>query len=289
MCLFKEQLMKAMQIINALSLTSHAHHWLAHTRAPRILHIFDRTCNLINEHWEVLSIVTPQIGNGPFNLVLGGNVCFSEHLSLPSGVSISPNNLMLGDLIIQNADAKFWNPSPHWEELHIKRDDIVNQLIKLHSNKYPSVPITDYQPLREASNLFIALAREDILTAVKITSQLAGLGIGLTPSGDDLIMGAIYAMWIIHPPTVARVLIQEIAHTAAPLTTSLSASWLRSAGRGEAGGVWHEFFDALISTDSIRIQETMKSILDIGETSGADALSGFFGTILAWAALSPDF
>jgi hypothetical protein len=44
----------------------------------------------------------------------------------------------------------------------------------------------------------------------------------------------------------------------------------------------HEFFDALICTDTLRIQKSVDKILAVGETSGADALAGFFGTIMCW-------
>jgi hypothetical protein len=132
------------------------------------------------------------------------------------------------------------------------------------------------------SNLSSALANADVPDAKEITSKLAGLGPGLTPSGDDYIMGALYAAWIIHPFTVARVLAHETANTAAPLTTSLSAAWIRSAGKGDAGILWHDFFDALVSTSTPRMQETMKKILAVGETSGADALAGFAGVFASW-------
>ena len=59
-----------MQFINVLSVAPDVNNWLANSRLPRILYVFDRACNLINEPREVLSIVTPQIGNGPFNLVM---------------------------------------------------------------------------------------------------------------------------------------------------------------------------------------------------------------------------
>jgi hypothetical protein len=45
--------------------------------------------------------------------------------------------------------------------------------------------------------------------------------------------------------------------------------------RGEAGILWHEFFAALASNDFYRTQDTMKSILAVGEISGANALAGF--------------
>jgi hypothetical protein len=266
-----------MLFVNAISLSPDVKDWLANSRHPRVLHVFERACNLINEHRELISIVTPQIGNGPFNLVVKDNISFSDTLNLESPISISPAQLILGDLTIDTVDAKLWNPRPGWESLHSRRDNIFDQLTLLPmSNYYPLLP----QSL--VSTLSSALVNADISSALKVTSQLAGLGMGLTPSGDDLIMGAIYAAWIIHPFEIASTLVQEVADTAAPLTTSLSAAWLTSAGKGEVGILWHKFFDALISKDRMRIEETMENILAVGETSGADALAGFTGVFVSW-------
>jgi hypothetical protein len=266
-----------MQSINALSLTPGAKDWLANTHYPRILHIFDCACNLINERGEVLSIVTQQIGNGPFHLVVENYMCFLDDLKVEAQVSISLTQLRLGNLIIRVTDANLWNPYPDWETLHIHRDSVAEPLIKLR--------ITNYEPLLPkplVSSLSSVMVNADISSVKIISSQLAGLGIGLTPTGDDVLMGAIYAAWIIHPSEVAGALAKEIANTATPLTTSLSAAWLRAAGRGEAGILWHMFFNALVSGDPLQIQKTMKDILAIGETSGDDAMAGFMGVLRSW-------
>ena len=265
-----------MQSINAFSLAPCVRRWLANTRDPRILHVFDHACNLINERGEVLSVVTRQIGNGPFNLVIAEAICFSDHLGVESPISIFSNRLNIGGLILSTVDAKLWDPRPDWEVLHTKRNQILDQIKQL--------PITNYLknselllPPHLTSSLSFALANSDLPTITSINSQLAGLGIGLTPSGDDVMMGAIYAVWIIHPSDIASVLARAVANTAAPLTTSLSAAWLRAAARGEAGMVWHEFFDGLFSNDPLKLQKTLQDILAVGETSGADALAGFTG------------
>ncbi len=294
-----------MQSFNVLSLAPHVNDWLANSRHPRILHIFDCAYNLINERREVLSVVTPQIGDGPFNLVVEDNVLFSQRLSLQSPISNSANQLNLGNLIIDTANAKLWSPRPDWELLHAQRDDILRQIMSLRgaqrrSNPHhreeiasggvstqsvstttlaTTLPITKYQFF---NSLISSLANADLPNCINSAKQLAGLGIGLTPAGDDFILGAVLAVWIIHPPEIARVLAKEISNTAAPLTTSLSAAWLRSAGKGEAGISWHKFFDALISANPLRIQETIENILAVGHTSGADALAGFIGLFTYW-------
>ena len=262
--------MNVIQFINAISVTSHVRDWLTSSQHPRILHIFDNACNLINERREVLSIVTPPIGNGPFNLVVKDMVCFSEHVDLHSSIAIVELNLVLGDLTIYAADAKLWNPRPDWERLHEQLNHIRNQAAQL--------PITNY---KFANSLSSSLAVADLPSSLTTAQQLAGLGVGLTPSGDDFLMGAIHATWIMHPPEVASALTQAIADIAAPLTTSLSAAWLRSAGRGEAGVLWHQFFEVLAGriVNPTCLQEAVDKILSVGETSGADALAGFGSTL----------
>jgi len=270
---------KLLMKLNVLSLTLNVTDWLANSRRPRILHVFDHACNLINKHREVLSIVTPPIGNGPFNLVIKDDICFSEHLNIESTVSIHDNQLTLGNLIVNTVEAKLWRPCPDWEMLHAKRDHILSQLLSLPiSAKHPIG--TTCQPSLSThllSTFSTSIAIADLNASLSAAKQLSGLGAGLTPAGDDVIMGAIYAAWIIHPPEIARVLAEEISKAAAPLTTSLSAVWLRSAGRGEAGILWHDFFEALLTPDPFQIQSEVNKILAVGATSGADALAGFIG------------
>ena len=130
-----------------------------------------------------------------------------------------------------------------------------------------------------------SLAAGDVRSAITLAGQLAGLGVGLTPTGDDFIMGALYAARIIHSPDIANHLAQAIANAAAPLTTSLSAAWLRSAGKGEAGILWHGLFDALLCSRCSQIQRSIDKILGVGATSGADALAGFLGTFITYVEL----
>jgi hypothetical protein len=265
-----------MPSINSLSVAPAARDWLLTSRQPRILHIFDSACNLINERREVLSIVTQQIGNGPFNLVIEDGILFSDHLQAESSVSIGAGKIGLGHLTINTEAAAPWSARPDWERLRSRKEDIITRT--------GLSPIANYQPVLPKSllcNLSAALPGGDIAAGLAAARGLAGLGNGLTPAGDDYILGAVYAARIIHPSDVANALAKQVTNTAAPLTTSLSAAWLRAAGRGEVGILWHQFFEALISADGALIQESIDNLLAVGHSSGADALAGYFGTLLA--------
>jgi hypothetical protein len=275
----KHRLTAKKQFIKALSLTSSVNDWLANSCRVRILHIFDRACNLINERREVLSIVTLKIGNGPFNLVVEDKVLFPDHLTLESPIFVSANRIILGNLTLCREGAELWSPRPDWEVLNAKKAEFLSQLTSLAiATCQPSLPIS------LLSTFSTSIANADSESCAAATCRLAGLGIGLTPAGDDFILGAVLAAWIIHPTEVASILAKEVTNTAAPLTTSLSAAWLRSAGRGEAGILWHHFFNTLITVDPLQLQNSLCKILVVGETSGADAIAGFLGTVMSWAA-----
>ncbi|MBL8090284.1 MAG: DUF2877 domain-containing protein [Anaerolineales bacterium] len=256
-----------MQYINALSLTNISTNWINNSDQPKILHVFDEVCNLINEKREILSIVNADIGNGPFSLVIKEPVSFTKHLDVHSKISIEDKQIKVGDLAISFGYAQAWNPMPRWEEIRKNKDEIINHLSLLqidHENE---------TILQFANSLSSAIINADIPTIKNISSKLAGLGIGLTPAGDDFLMGAMYAAWMIHPEKIAKQISEEIANVATPLTTSLSGAWLKSAAKGEAGELWHDFFEALIEDENIYLP--LSKIISVGETSGSDALMGF--------------
>lgn len=259
--------------MNAVSLADGAKRWLENPSKHRILHIFDDACNLVNADRDVLSIVNPEIGNGPFNLVLEESFRFSNHLNLDDNILVNGSRLTIGNLTISYSNAQRWNPVFHWKALRSRKEEIIARLKLLPFDS------ENEMLLRLSRSLSHAIVHADLPSARDSALKLAGLGIGLTPAGDDILMGAMHATWIVHPQITAESITQEIARAAAPLTTSLSGAWLMAAARGEAGSVWHALFDAFIHDENI--YAPLSKILSVGETSGSDALAGFLSVFSA--------
>jgi hypothetical protein len=135
------------------------------------------------------------------------------------------------------------------------------------------------------NRLLSGIAAQELSLVQAGAQQLAGLGPGLTPAGDDILMGAIYGVWATHPPEAAHRLAAAITEVAVPQTTTLSAAWLRAAARGEAGAVWHSLSEKLIvnseqlTVSSGEWEEAVARILAVGHSSGADALWGFTAVV----------
>ncbi len=259
--------------MNAVSLADGAKRWLENPSKHRILHIFDNVCNLINADRDVLSIVNPEIGNGPFNLVLEESFRFSNYRDIDDTISVNDSRLTIGNLTISFSNAQRWNSVFHWEALRSRKEEMVSRL------KLLPVDSENEMLLRLSRSISHAIVHADLPSARDSALKLAGLGIGLTPAGDDILMGAMHATWIVHPQITAESITKEIARAAVPLTTSLSGAWLQSAARGEAGAVWHELFDAFIHDENI--YAPLSKILSVGETSGSDALTGFLSVFSA--------
>jgi hypothetical protein len=119
----------------------------------------------------------------------------------------------------------------------------------------------------------LRLGRTD--EAVAGAKHLAGLGPGLTPAGDDFLVGVALAVWAGLYGKGQEDRLTAVIKAACPLTTHLSAAYLRSAGRGECIAHWHTLFAALLLSDTEVTRMAAKSLMSVGHSSGADGLAGF--------------
>ena len=100
--------------------------------------------------------------------------------------------------------------------------------------------------------------------------DLVGLGPGLTPSGDDFLIGAL-AMLDALEQTNMHAALGDAVVAAAGRTSPLSASFLRAAAAGHVGENLHMMIAAVLTGDT---DAAVAAAARIGHTSGWDALAG---------------
>ena len=242
--------------IESSLVTSRVHRWLQNGRPARILHLFDGVCNLVDDRGDVISLVAPAVGPGPFTMVIEGD--FRRNLSCidlhqPVTVDKTNRSLSIGSLIISTDGASIWNAAPDWSRLQHRPE-----------TDWPASTPLPVPIETQLEKLLQAVGGEDMGAAVAAVGALAGLGSGLTPAGDDVLLGVLFALWIWFPQ---RTWIDLIVETAVPRTTTLSAAFLRAAAAGEATIHWHNLVNGH--------QDAAANILAIGHSSGADAWTGF--------------
>jgi len=276
--------------LTAPSIAPRAAAWLYTTHTARPLHIFAQVINLVNQDGRVLSMAAPSIGNGPFTMLVEAND-FRARVTTQSPVSVAQNTLTVGELAIDLSQVSPWNPRPHWGRLTQSQFQTLKQnvfdalLAASQDQNFPRVfdpnNITPFNsPFARTAALAVEEIRQgfqgaDWKTVLQGVANLTGLGVGLTPAGDDFLVGMLHGFWTRAAEQVEE-LCTAIARVAIPRTSTLSGAWLEAASQGEAGEVWHTLIDATRNDSTDSMQQALAQILRTGETSGADALSGFY-------------
>ena len=264
---------------------------LQHPFSARVLALFEHACDLATAEGDVIALVTPQVGDGPLNVVLDEEGQGFATIEVGMAAWLEEERLHVGGLTVALDNATLWEPRPDWERLRARRDAWVERLPLLHALALRYAPEGSLLALtykmaggldatlataREATEALRAGWQGDVARLQAGAARLAGLGIGLTPAGDDFLTGLMLWGWLAHPDPDR--LCHLLAEAAVPRTTTLSAALLRAAARGEGGAAWHALLAALVHGENEEIARGAQDVLAHGATSGADALAGFLWT-----------
>lgn len=290
----------------------------------RIAAVYDRACTLAFPDGNVISLVLPEIGNGPLNIVVApggfpsgdGAPAALAALQPGTAVRLVDHWLEVGGLAVSLDGARTWEPRPDWERLRKYRETITGHLAHLEAHALslahegsllvlvqadlsrnqqtsaPSRPADSCQPTPGQATIdesFHSVAYEaalslragwggDLALLQAGVRQLAGLGAGLTPAGDDFLSGVMLWTWLAHPSPQSCC--EAITGVAASRTTAFSAALLRTAAAGQCSAAWHRLLAVLESGEVQILADAVERALSYGHTSGADTLAGFL-----WMAL----
>lgn len=266
----------------------------------RVLAVFERTCLLEMEEGNLVALVLPQIGNGPFNVVLEGQPgCFAL-IQPQTPASFEDEHIRAGALEVSIQEPPIWEPHPDWAALRARRQSVAERLplLQLLSTRHANTgsllqrlsgpghgdPSSPESPPGELPDAVTRAAKEgaahllegwagDPAALQSGAARLAGLGVGLTPAGDDFLCGLMLWAWLGHPNP--RRLCRLVLETAGARTTTLSAAFLRTAAQGACSAPWHNLLAALDRGTENQIEGAVQEVLACGSTSGADTLAGF--------------
>ncbi len=112
--------------------------------------------------------------------------------------------------------------------------------------------------------------------------RLAGLGPGLTPSGDDLLGGIMIALQGLGCWEAVDMLWPAVSRCAAEAQNPISAAHLAAAAEGLGSAAVHALFHDLVRGTDGALADRLEAIARIGHTSGWDALAGVVTVLRAW-------
>ncbi len=249
--------------------------------SAHVLAIFKRSMDLaING--DVIALVEPELKNGPFNIV----VSHIPEWSQPNDIQFATQSdtWSFGTWTLDmSLPPRIWEPCIKWENMtwsktslsHLHAFAIEAALRRVGDT--PFAAALAGSPPEPLVDLRMALQDCCARRVREAAAKIAGLGPGLTPSGDDFLAGVMLSAHAFSYPN--RNLIQRLCtilfETAAPRTTKLSQAFLKAARDGMAHEHWHSLLYTLTGEDIQAVHKAAARVLAFGETSGLDMLAGF--------------
>ena len=142
-----------------------------------------------------------------------------------------------------------------------------------------------------ARGLALSSGDGDTQAFVHHATRLLGAGAGLTPSGDDFVGGALFALRAMHAQGNATQMptrddaalwaaaAEQIITLAHKRTHPISAALLSDLAHGESYAALHDFANALATGDDHSALSAATTVTRIGASSGWDMLAGFVAAL----------
>jgi hypothetical protein len=259
--------------MQALSLGARLDPWPA--RSGVVHSVFRRVVNLLvdGELWTVLGISGH---HGPFGIRVAAADCgggFDVRVADP--VHVRGGWLRIGSLVIDCRIAPSWSPAS-WREPHAglePRLAAVEQAARERAWIGSAAMAGELSArLHEASDAQLEIA----------VRAIVGRGPGLTPAGDDVLVGMLTAFTCAggSSGTNFAARLGRALEPALPATTDISRHLLAQAARGLPGRALHELGRTLFeAAPEAEARSALATVLDTGATSGADACLGLVAAI----------
>jgi Protein of unknown function (DUF2877) len=300
--------------LNALSLGIDAE---AKNLTGTVHSVFCRAANIVSQNGALLTLVCGEIGNlaNAIRLATPKGFDFLAHIQVGQPAACRGGILRIAGsgLSVDLRSARLWHADLRSLQLDLKREGSARAwnvvCAKLLNHQRSSSLLRAYSALEHGMAIgdeilasrvqldFTALLRETkelhAQGAATILMRLIGLGPGLTPAGDDFIVGYLAGLWSSASAAPSRLqflssLGSSLAQ-AAVHANDVSRTQIRCAVRGHFAEPLAALAEKIAhATELASVGEATKAALQVGSTSGAD---GVFGLLLGciWSRHSDTF
>ncbi|WP_391204285.1 DUF2877 domain-containing protein [Psychrobacillus sp. L4] len=263
-----------------------------HSKLSGFVHsTFKRTLNIqCIEDGELYTIACNEIDNGPNTLIVD-LACFEEmNINAYDEVYSDNNIISIGNKMSITIDrAKSWEsilPTyPTNTDVLKKNIKIMKQYIEIHGKsggiKSKSVNESPFEQemskmIQERKGLLIdELVNKQLHHAVPHAVSFLGLGPGLTPSGDDFLVGLFTCFHLKNSPFANyQWFFEEIERAAKTATNEISYIAIKKASVGKIRESIIVLVNALLEENEEQLILSLIKVLNIGSSSGTDIALG---------------
>lgn len=250
---------------------------------PGRLHsLYRSSVNLLLDNGCFCTLFAPIDDEGPWGIILKTKVEFTDprwQLEKDLPIRAEKGRLFLGGLEVDTAGETFSCAIDSMEH-PISPAEALRGLRRLEEPaKLLSAPhcsdVLEHELYLRGEQLKASLLAGDGTGIESAAERLAGLGIGLTPSGDDMLTGCLAAL--LHCLGAEDFCVNSLRSAMERLTdrtTFISGQMMRAACEGRFRSSLRQLIRALGSDDETGLDAALQAVLAVGATSGYDMLRG---------------
>lgn len=239
----------------------------------------------------------------PMSLRIKENEFEFEQLDISIGevVNILDDKFIINGHEFDFVYTKSWNPNTdhidiNMKDLSLDKIKLILSTMNLYGNDNSLKEIvqsivnealdnftlqeSDYFTIRSFSSItnWVKCILFNVCKTESSLNNLIGLGIGLTPSGDDFLTGLLSVFSVLENKseeifTINKALKIEIKDNLEK-TTFLSKEFLSYATKNKYSEIFHELYDTLKKESKEDIISCVRRFMEVGSSSGMDTLSG---------------
>jgi hypothetical protein len=266
-------------------------------RYGRVDAVFNNACNLAMDDGALVTVLAPQAGNVAHGIRLISRFPHDKGLKIGMAIYLDAQNLVFGDASIEVllSTARVWAPELRaglcdWQRHARNAALFVRDLLYRHcrqsGSEFLQTVLGLAQPATPLSLKVSAVLRQlrfavdagDRACALNAVAKLVGLGPGLTPAGDDFIIGWLAGLALqANSRTELELLqamcigIEQLRHA----TTSVSSQHLDDACALMFSERLSDLCVAIArGAPPTALDMRLRAQLAVGATSGADAAAG---------------
>jgi len=265
----------------------------------RVHSVFDRAVNVVTRKAGMMTLACSAAGNGPGTILIDSDCIPPGLAQVGDPVHVDARRVLmrdgysvilggakpwLGRLQIYPTDTAKLGRNVRTSRALLRREGRPGGLLaaRTHDNRFSRMASRLLQ--REARGLSSALRRGDRLGIAAHTRGMMGLGPGLTPSGDDHLVGVLAALNVPgHPDGVHLRAMAAAIDGNAGTTNDISFAALSRAIAGRVPERTIDFIASLMRGSDLDVAATLRRVLQIGSCSGTDIATGVLSAFAAWA------
>lgn len=256
----------------------------------RVHSVFEHVVNIDIGDGRLLTLAHRDSDDAPVTVVVDVDAWPALDVVAGTGVKFSADAIQLGHAVVAHCTARPWHghlPGYASDDKTLRVNVVLAQehlerhgkgigLERAVSTASTALDQAMVAAFRHGTQgLYQALARGDETRAVEHVGQLVGLGPGLTPAGDDFLLGLLAALNVPGSPQAAwRRIGAPIVACAARQTHPISAAALGHAANGRVRDRIIALCRALMLDAPTAMLGALYGVMRIGSSSGTEVALG---------------